>query len=57
MPKRIIKNDYFLQNDFYTKKGEKNPKDPKEIIQKLEESSGITERRFIGEEEESITIL
>ena len=41
MPKRIIKNDYFLQNDFYTKKGEKNPKEPKEIIQKLEEISGI----------------
>lgn len=57
MPKRIIKNDYFLQNDFYTKKGEKNPKDPKEIIQKLEEISGITERRFIGEEEESIELL
>ena len=57
MPKRIIKNDYFLQNDFYTKKGEKNPKDPKEIIQKLEEISGIRERRFIGEDEESIQLL
>lgn len=57
MPKRIIKNDYFLQYDFYTKMGEKNPKDPKEIIQKLEEISGIKERRFIGEEEESIGLL
>ncbi len=57
MPKRIIKNDYFLQFDFYTKKGEKNPKDPKEIIQKLEEISGISERRFIGENEESIELL
>lgn len=57
MPKRIIKNDYFLQYDFYTKGGEKNPKDPKEIIQKLEEISGISERRFIGEDEESIALL
>jgi hypothetical protein len=29
LPKRVIKNNYFLQNDFYTKNGEKNPKDPK----------------------------
>lgn len=57
MPKRVIKNDYFLQYEFYTKKGGKNPKDPKEIIQKLEEISGISERRFIGEDEESIGLL
>lgn len=57
LPKRVIKNNYFLQNDFYTKNGEKNPKDPKEIIQKLEKISGISERRFIGEDEESIELL
>lgn len=57
MPKRVIKNDYFLHYDFYTKKGEKNPKDPQEIIQKLEEISGIKERRFIGEDEGSIHLL
>ncbi len=54
---RVIKNDYFLHYDFYTKKGEKNPKDPKEIIQKLEQISGIKERRFIGEDEGSIHLL
>lgn len=57
LPKNIIKNDYFLQYDFYTNTGEKNPKDPHAIIQKLEEISGIKERRFIGEDEESIELL
>ncbi len=57
MPARIIANDYFLKNNFYTKEGRKNEKTSSAIIEKLEEISGIKERRFIKEEESSVDIL
>ena len=57
MPRQIIKNDYFSKNIFYTKEGIQNPKKGTEVIKKLEEISGIKERRFIGEEEQSVDIL
>ena len=57
MPRQIIKNDYFSKNVFYTKDGMQNPKSGTEVIKKLEEISGIKERRFIGKEEESVDIL
>tara|TARA_B110000090_G_scaffold209877_1_gene268415 strand:+ start:5908 stop:6975 length:1068 start_codon:yes stop_codon:yes gene_type:complete len=57
MPRRVIKNDYFAKNIFYNKDGTQNPKPGTEIIKKLEAISGIKERRFIGEDEQSIDIL
>jgi len=57
MPSRVINNDYFLDHTFYTKEGKKNKKSTAAIIQKLEEISGIKERRFIPEEEPSVEIL
>ena len=57
MPSRVINNDYFLDHTFYTKEGKKNEKSTAAIIQKLEEISGIKERRFIPEEEPSVEIL
>ena len=57
MPSRVITNDYFLDHTFYTKEGKKNEKSAAAIIQKLEEISGIKERRFIPEEESSVEIL
>jgi 3-oxoacyl-[acyl-carrier-protein] synthase III len=57
MPSRVITNDYFLDHTFYTKEGKKNEKSTAAIIQKLEEISGIKERRFIPEEEPSVEIL
>ena len=57
MPRQIIKNEYFSKNVFYTKDGTQNPKSGIEVIKKLEEISGIKERRFIGEEEQSVDIL
>lgn len=57
MPSRIITNDYFLKHNFYTKEGKKNEKPTAAVIQKLEEISGIKERRFIPEEEPSVEIL
>lgn len=57
LPNRIITNDYFLNNNFYTKEGEKIEKTSAAIIEKLEEISGIKERRFVEEEESSVNIL
>ena len=57
MPSRVITNDYFLDHTFYTKEGKKNEKSTAAIIQKLEEISGIKERRFIPEDEPSVEIL
>tara|TARA_B100000795_G_C22794581_1_gene438681 strand:+ start:164 stop:1231 length:1068 start_codon:yes stop_codon:yes gene_type:complete len=57
MPRQIIKNEYFSKNIFYTKDGIQNPKPGIEVIKKLEEISGIKERRFIGKEEQSVNIL
>ena len=57
LPKHVVKNDAFLDHSFYTKTGEKIPKATKDIVEKLEEISGIRERRYIGKEEESIDLL
>lgn len=57
MPSRVITNDYFLDHTFYTKEGKKNEKPTAAIIQKLQEISGIKERRFIPEGEPSVEIL
>ena len=54
--KHVVKNDA-LDHSFYTKTGEKIPKASKDIVEKLEEISGIRERRYIGKEEESIDLL
>lgn len=57
MPCRVIKNDFFKKNVFYNKDGTKNLKSGAEVIKKLEAISGIKERRFIGEDEQSVSIL
>ena len=57
LPTHQVKNEDFLNHQFFTKAGEKNTKPSRDIVQKLEEISGIRERRYIGEDEESIDIL
>jgi 3-oxoacyl-[acyl-carrier-protein] synthase-3 len=57
MPRQVIKNEYFSKNIFYNKDGTQNPKPGSEVVKKLEDISGIKERRFIGEEEQSVDIL
>ncbi len=57
LPKRRITNDYFLNHIFYKKDGTRNLKSGAEIVQKLEEISGIKERRFIEESEQSLDLL
>lgn len=57
LPKQIIKNSYFESFEFYGKDGKKIEKNGSDIIEKLESISGIKERRFIEDSEESIDIL
>ncbi len=57
LPALVIKNDYFLNHQFYDIKGVKNPKPTAEIIEKLEAITGITERRYIPFDQDSIPLI
>jgi 3-oxoacyl-[acyl-carrier-protein] synthase-3 len=49
IPDTIIPNDYFLDHAFYDSTGKPVEKPTREIIAKLEEITGIKERRFASE--------
>ncbi|MEZ4687675.1 MAG: ketoacyl-ACP synthase III [Bacteroidia bacterium] len=57
LPKQRISNDYFASWDFFGKDGIRIAKPGAEIVEKLEAISGIRERRFIAEDEDSFDIL
>jgi 3-oxoacyl-[acyl-carrier-protein] synthase III len=57
LPALIIKNSHFLNHQFYDNKGVKNERNPAEIIEKLEAITGITERRYIPYEQDSIPLM
>ncbi len=46
VPQRIVKNEDFLQNEFFNLAGQKNKKTNKEIISKFRQITGIEERRY-----------
>lgn len=46
IPKNVVKNEDFLQNEFYGDDGVKLDKDNDEIIEKLRQITGISERRY-----------
>lgn len=48
IPERVVKNEDFLENVFFSPQGEKIDRDNEEIIRKLYEISGIKERRYAG---------
>jgi 3-oxoacyl-[acyl-carrier-protein] synthase-3 len=50
LPERIIKNDYFMDWVFYTPDKNRIDKDNHQIVEKLTEISGISERRFLEPE-------
>ncbi|HBC47212.1 MAG TPA: 3-oxoacyl-ACP synthase, partial [candidate division Zixibacteria bacterium] len=50
IPTREIPNDQFLSRDFYDPNGTKFDKSNAEIIEKLEEITGIIERRFVTDD-------
>ena len=50
IPKIVVKNDDFLQHNFYEKDGNPIKKSNQEVIDKFEEITTITERRYVSEE-------
>lgn len=56
LPKNVITNNHFLQHTFYKKSGERMQKDPAEITAKLQQISGIRERRYASATEDSADI-
>lgn len=50
IPQKIIKNTDFLQHDFYEKDGTPIKKNNQEVIDKFEEITTITERRYVKDE-------
>lgn len=50
IPTNKIPNESFLNNEFYDANGDKFDKTNDEIINKLEEITGITERRYVSDE-------
>lgn len=53
LPQNVITNDHFLQHAFYRKDGSLMQKEPKEITTKLQQISGIRERRYASTNEDS----
>jgi 3-oxoacyl-[acyl-carrier-protein] synthase III len=47
IPPNLVKNEDFLENDFFEKNGQRIEKSNQEIIDKLEEISTISERRYV----------
>jgi len=50
IPERIIKNEDFLDSEFYDTNGNKLQKANEEIIQKFEEITTIAERRYVSDD-------
>ena len=50
MPDRVIKNEDFLNREFYDEKNQKYETDNQTIIRKLEEITGIRERRWLEDD-------
>jgi 3-oxoacyl-[acyl-carrier-protein] synthase-3 len=50
IPDNVVKNEDFLHNEFYGEDGVKLDKDNEEIIEKLKQITGISERRYADKE-------
>lgn len=57
LPANIIPNSAFVNNQFYDEKGQLNPKNGAEIVAKLEAITGIKERRYVPEGQDSIPLM
>jgi 3-oxoacyl-[acyl-carrier-protein] synthase-3 len=56
LPERIIGNDHFHRHQFYTEEQAPIGSDPSTVTRKFEEITGIRERRYIGEHQDSSDI-
>jgi 3-oxoacyl-[acyl-carrier-protein] synthase III len=57
LPERRIKNSYFLNHIFMDEHGVQNPKPQAEIVAKLEQITGIQERGYIQDNEDSVPLM
>ncbi len=57
LPAMVVKNDYFLKSEFYDKEGNKNEKPMAEVIEKLEAITGISERRYVPFDQDSVPFM
>jgi 3-oxoacyl-[acyl-carrier-protein] synthase III len=57
LPIKLVKNADFLDHEFYDKSGKKSDKPVAEIIAKLEAITGIRERRYIPDHEDSVPLM
>ncbi len=53
IPSRVIDNAYFVDHQFYTRKGEKVVKSAEAIVQKLQDISGIRERKYVDKNDDT----
>ena len=51
IPKKIIPNSHFLENEFFDSRGIKFEKTNQEIVKTLEKVTGIKERRYLEEDQ------
>jgi 3-oxoacyl-[acyl-carrier-protein] synthase III len=56
LPEKTIGNSYFLDHIFYKNDGTKIEKPASEIIQKLEDISGIKNRRYAGDSTDTVDL-
>jgi 3-oxoacyl-[acyl-carrier-protein] synthase III len=50
IPTQIVKNEHFINNEFYTASGERNAKANADIIEKFQQITEIEERRYVQDE-------
>jgi len=50
IPPRVVKNEDFMQNKFFSPSGEPIKKDSSEVIEKFKEITEIEERRYVDDE-------
>jgi 3-oxoacyl-[acyl-carrier-protein] synthase-3 len=51
VPEKVIKNDYFLSNEFFNSAGERLTKPNSEIVKTLHKITEISERRYIADDQ------
>lgn len=57
LPERRVTNAYFLDRQFMDENGVPNPKPTEEIVSKLEAITGIRERRYINDGDDSVPLM
>jgi 3-oxoacyl-[acyl-carrier-protein] synthase III len=57
LPTMVVKNNYFLNREFYDKEGLKNEKPMADVIEKLEAITGISERRYVPFDQDTVPLM